>query len=543
MRVAIYCRVSTDEQAKADKTSLELQERECREHAARMRWQVVDVYLEDYTGTTLDRPQLNILLQNARAGKYDVMLCYKVNRMTRDAINGNLLLAQLRDHNVAIAFVLDNIDLNSDTGNIVLQIYFDMAERDRKNILRQLSDGRRGLTQRGVPLQMGPTLYGYQRVRTLTERKHVIDEKEAAVVRRVFAALDAGQSLHAVVKSLNADGYRTKNGKMWVAQSIKRMVAHPAYKGWTVADRWKWVRDGKVASRPKDEWIILDDTGATTPQIVTPELWDRVNARVTQNKGDQTRNRNRFYLLRGRIYCARCENRMYPISPKASYYVCATRKMQYVRKSEARDVPKTCDCPYIPADEMHAAVWEEFSTRLRNPDLLLGYAFQQMQRGPDPRLDADRQTYVTLRGQVRKRMRRVLDRIADEEDDDLYAQLKFDYQKLKGQEIEIESRLAEIDAIILEQEESLAHVRQLVDYLSVVDKSFWDKATDEARYEALEAFDVRIHASDPNVFSLSIWGMPLSGVLGESVTQPEPTSSRWLHNYHSPLVTFYITKV
>jgi DNA invertase Pin-like site-specific DNA recombinase len=135
MRCAIYTRVSTDEQANQEYSSLERQREVCQHYVDIHRedgWHVVAIY-EDagYSGKDLDRPGLQELLDDVRAGKLDIIITYKIDRISRSLRDFYDFWEVLQQHNVKFVSATQNFDTSDSTGMLMLNILLSFAQFER----------------------------------------------------------------------------------------------------------------------------------------------------------------------------------------------------------------------------------------------------------------------------------------------------------------------------------------------------------------------------------------------------------------------------
>lgn len=316
--VAIYARFSSELQRD---TSLDDQVRTCREHAARQGWEVVAVYRDRArTGENMLRPGLQALMEGARAGDFDVVLCEALDRLSRDqadiaAIYKELSFADIALHSLSEGAV-DQLHIGL-KGTMNALFLTDLKRKIRRGLSGRIEAGR---SAGGLP-------YGYEVVHELDDRGEPlrggrrINEAQAAVVRRIHEEYASGASPRAIVHRLNAEGVPGPTGKGWAASSIngnrKRglgILNNEIYAGTLVWNRQRFVKDpatGKRVTRlnPESEWQRQD---VPELRIVPADLWDRVKARQAELTFDHSegaifnRAKRPRYLTTGLIKCGEC---------------------------------------------------------------------------------------------------------------------------------------------------------------------------------------------------------------------------------------------
>lgn len=504
LRCVIYTRVSTDEQAKDGRASLDIQEEECRAFAEAEGWDVVDAYREDYSGSSMDRPELSVLRDRLRADAYDVMICYTVDRWTRTQSDGNALLRELRHHEVGIHFVRGSIDLNEENGEMVLQFYFWQAERERKDILRRTMSGKVARLKDGKPWTATAAAFGYSREPKSYE---FTTNEHALIIERLYREVDSGESLSRLAKTLNAEGVPSpgagrqwKDGRTprWSSAVLSQLLKNPAYKGWATAQRSQIVRrkgTARQVDKATDEWVVIDTTGAAIPPIVSSVLWDRVNAKLTANAGDKARNVERFHLMRGRVICGKCEQRMYPHTyggRQPPTYRCS--HMYRGRGS----------CPGVGSVReafVDTETWAKVKGWLLHPQDHIDEINERESRGPDPRLNADRHAHVLVIKDLQTKLDRIMQRMGEEDDDILYAELRSQHRQYRDRKAAAEEQIADIDDRLAEQSRSCELTRELVAFLERTCDSRTEASLDalsvEQKRDMIEAIEWITIADSP----------------------------------------------
>lgn len=315
----IYCRVSSIGQQ--DNYSLETQETACRKFAEAHGFAVADVVVEVWTGSEFwERPKLNKLRDVIRERKTDAVICYAIDRLSRDIAHLAIFAEECERAGVALHFVTESFD-DSAEGKLIRSVRGYTAEIERQKIKERMARGMRARIASGkLPCGSGK-LYGYTQDRETTAR--TIHPAEAEIVRRIWhEAFDLGLGVCAIAKRLNADGIPTpatgkrvwKDGRIsrWSKSVVLEILKNPAYSGQSYAFRWKNERIGGkriIRERPRSEWVLLPD--ALTPAIISPDLFAAMPERLTARRAnaDGTRTLSKPVLLRGFIFCGRCGRR------------------------------------------------------------------------------------------------------------------------------------------------------------------------------------------------------------------------------------------
>lgn len=213
-KIAIYTRKSNDENLGNNVTSLDSQKSCCRSYINIQQangWQEYPEAFDDpaESGKSLRRPAMQRLLKTIAEGKVDGVIVYKLDRMTRNSKDFHYLLELFERHDVAFISATESIDTKSPQGRLMTAIMVQFAQYDRELDQERskdfhLSRAKKGLWCGGLP----PLGYDSK------EKLLVVNEKEAELVRRMFALYLQHQSTIRVAEELNRLGFRTKSHLM-----------------------------------------------------------------------------------------------------------------------------------------------------------------------------------------------------------------------------------------------------------------------------------------------------------------------------------------
>ncbi|WP_254452494.1 recombinase family protein [Roseicella sp. DB1501] len=349
LRCAVYTRKSTEEGLEKEFNSLDAQRDACEAFVASQRaegWVLVPDHYDDggVSGGTLERPALQRLLRDIQADRVDVVVVYKIDRLSRSLMHFAKLVEVFDAHNVTFVSVTQSFNTTTSMGRLTLNILLSFAQFEREVIRERVQDKIAASKARGMWMG-GPVPLGYE----VHDRKLVVNEDEAARARRAFELFAATGSGVEAVRQLRAEDVLTKTGRPFDKGTLYRLLNNPTYLG-------------EVAHKGK---LYPGEHRAIVPR----ELWDRVHA-ILQESPRVRANQNRRQtpaLLRGLIFGpdrramspthTRRRGRLY------RYYV-----SQAVLKGE------TSDCPVrrLPAAEIEAAVIDQVRALLRQPEVVVG---------------------------------------------------------------------------------------------------------------------------------------------------------------------------
>lgn len=441
-RAAIYCRVSSAGQA--ENYSLPTQEAACRAFAAERGWEVAGVYTDIHTRTELwERPQLSALRESVRKRDVDAVIVYAIDRLSGDPVHLGVVLSEADHADVEVAFVSEPLD-DSPEGQLIRFIRGYAAKVEHAKIKERTMRGRLARVQSGRP-PVGPRpTFGYRwveeedrngkRVKVRLEE----DPDAARIVRRIFAEVAAGGSARAVAQRLTGDGIPTPTGRdRWIGSTIIGILKHPTYTGNATAMRWRKEkvkgRGYVCGTRDAADHIALPDAA---PALVSPEIAAQALRQLGRNKQQAVRrNANpEAFLLRGGIAkCGYCGKGLGAHNSKfGPLYRCNQNNHD------------AHGCPYfsIMAAKLDGIVWEGIRERLLRRDVIA--AELQRLRAHDP-TRGDLVAIERRLGEVERRQRNLMDRLADEDDAELAAMIRADLKARGEEKRRLEEERADLD--------------------------------------------------------------------------------------------------
>ncbi len=338
MRVAVYLRISTDEEHQP--FSLEAQEHRLRAFIeSQPGWTLArQPYVDQMSGAKIERPALQKALRDAALGLYDVLLVYRVDRFARKLGVLVELLEQLEKSGVAFRSATEPIDTSTPTGRMLVQLLGVFAEFERETIIDRVVAGMERKAARGE-WTAGRYPFGYSGA----ERKKgddspnylVVDEDRAPLVPVIFNLYaHKRMGAHAIAAWLNDGGHRTRAGRLWSHTAVLDVLRNRVYVG-EVYFRGCW--------HP-----------APHPPLVDAELFALAGRILAERGEDYSRRASNAsdYLLSGLVTCAKCGRHYtgtaaHGRSATYRYYTCFSRQRYGTR---------TCDADRLPADALDAAV-------------------------------------------------------------------------------------------------------------------------------------------------------------------------------------------
>ncbi len=226
VRCAIYTRVSTDEQAR-EGYSLPAQEERLRAHARSQGWTVYKLYMDDgYSAASRKRPALKRLLSEAAQKRFEVVLVYKIDRLSRSLKDLIDIVAELNESDVGFKSCTELIDTTRPEGRLMFHQFGSIAQYERELIGQRTRFGMMKRLRDGLWNGIPP--YGYR----IADGKLDVEPEEAERVRDVFAwYLHKNMGVVAISRELNRLGIKPRKAARWKGTRIHKMISNPLYTG------------------------------------------------------------------------------------------------------------------------------------------------------------------------------------------------------------------------------------------------------------------------------------------------------------------------
>lgn len=297
-KVVIYVRVSTREQAE-EGYSIGAQLEKLRKYCEIKGWIIVDEYVDGgFSGGSLNRPEMERLINDVKKEKFDMVLVYKLDRLSRSQ-KDTLYLIEDVFHPAGISFtsIQENFDTSTPLGMAMVGILSVFAQLERAQIAERMSLGRDARSQEGLWHGGGFDPIGYDYIKSNGEKgggSLIINEYEAMQIRKIYDMFESGCSIHEIQRFMNSK-YKIKYGNWSSDSSIKSVLETPI-----VCGKIK-TRDGYIDG--KHEAIIDEDR------------FERVQKMLEEKRKGQTASQKnpfkRTSLLGGLLFCGNCGARYY----------------------------------------------------------------------------------------------------------------------------------------------------------------------------------------------------------------------------------------
>lgn len=363
-RCAIYTRKSTDEGLDQEYNSLEAQRDSALAFISSQRhegWIAVNDGYDDggFSGGNTNRPALKRLLADVEDGRIDVVVVYKIDRLSRSLSDFAQMVDLFDAHGVTFVSVTQQFNTTTSMGRLTLNILLSFAQFEREVTGERIRDKISASKAKGMWMGGTPPL-GYD----VRDRKLVVNESEAALVRDIFARYAETGSAAQLVRELQIEGHTTK---VWVAQNGRR-------------------HDGKVIDQQclftmlRNRLYLGEIThkGQSFPgqhePIVSTDLWAAVHAFIDGRKqGPRTRYKKEPALLTGLLYAPDGQRMLPTYTQKKNgkryrYYVPYLEKRQSAGATYDHTRPNIGP---LPALEIETAVLAQVHKALQEPEMII----------------------------------------------------------------------------------------------------------------------------------------------------------------------------
>ncbi|WP_037301969.1 recombinase family protein [Rubritepida flocculans] len=362
LRCAVYTRKSTDEGLDKEFNTLDAQREACEAYVASQRaegWVLVRDRYDDggFSGGTLERPALQRLLADIEQGLVDVIVVYKIDRLSRSLMDFAKLVETFEAHGVTFVSVTQSFNTTTSMGRLTLNILLSFAQFEREVIGERIRDKVAASKARGMWMG-GKVPLGYD----VANRKLVVNEAEAARVRRVFELFVETGSGVETVRRLQAEGITSKSGKLLDKGDVYKALNLRTYIG-EVTHKGNIYRGEHQAIVPRDLWERAHSILQVSPR-----------SRAAQNR------QHAPALLKGLIYGVdgRALSPTYCVKKGRQYRYYVAQAVLRNADSQGSDIVRR-----VSAAEIEAAVVDQVRALLRQPEVVVGTWLAARAEAPD----------------------------------------------------------------------------------------------------------------------------------------------------------------
>lgn len=363
-RCAVYCRVSSDERLDQSFNSIDAQREAGLAYISSQRaegWVAVSDTYEDpgFSGGNMARPGLKRLLQDIQAGLIDIVVVYKIDRLSRSLADFARMVDVFDQHQASFSSVTQQINSATSMGRLMLNVLLSFAQFEREVTGERIRDKIAASKRKGLWMG-GPVPLGYR----VHERQLLIDEAQATTVRWIFKRYVESESTTQMVKELRERGMTSKTGKPFAKTALYKILHNRVYLG---------------EIKHKGEHFA-----GAHEALISQELWDQAHALMARDMRNRVRpdfndSVKSQYLLRGMLFSEDGDLYLPMTARKANGKI----YRYYVLNRKANSGATVCDTPNQAANVVEPAVIDQVLSVLRSGAMVSQYWAQIQKLNPD----------------------------------------------------------------------------------------------------------------------------------------------------------------
>ncbi len=372
IRVAAYCRVSTDSDEQATSYDIQI------EHYTNFiqknpEWELAGIFADDgITGTnTKKREEFNRMIDECMDGNVDMIITKSISRFARNTLDCLKYIRQLKDKNIAVFFEKENINTMDSKGEVMLTIMASLAQQESQSLSQNVKMGIQYRYQQGEIQVNHNRFLGY----TKNENKQlVIDPEGAEIVKRIFREYLEGASLLQIARGLEADGILTAASKAkWRPETLKKILQNEKYIGDALLQKTYTV-DFLSKKRVKNNGIVPQYYVENSHEPIIPrDLYMQVQeemvrrASIQSGKGGKKRVYSSKYALSSIVYCGQCGD----IYRRVHWNNRGYKSIVWRCVSRLEEKESDCSSPTINEEKLQTAVVKAINELLANKEPFL----------------------------------------------------------------------------------------------------------------------------------------------------------------------------
>lgn len=372
LRVAAYCRVSTDSEEQA--SSYEVQIEHYTSYInGNPEWELAGIYADDgISGTnTKKREEFNRMIEDCMAGKIDMIITKSISRFARNTLDCLKYIRQLKDKYIPVYFEKENINTMDSKGEIMLTIMASLAQQESQSLSQNVKLGIQYRYQQGEVQVNHNRFLGYTKDEN---KKLVIVPEEAEVIKRIYREYLEGESLLQIGRGLEADGIMTAAKKpKWRPETIKKILQNEKYIGDALLQKTYTV-DFLSKKRVVNNGIVTQYYIENNHEPIIPrDLYMQVQeemvrrANIRSGKGGKKRVYSSKYALSSIVYCGECGD----IYRRVHWNNRGCRSIVWRCVDRLEEKGSNCNSPTIKEEVLQQAVVDAINQILSSKDAFL----------------------------------------------------------------------------------------------------------------------------------------------------------------------------
>ncbi|HFU4493885.1 TPA: recombinase family protein [Streptococcus suis] len=372
LKVAAYCRVSTDSDEQATSYGAQV------EHYTNFiqkndEWEFAGIFSDDgISGTnTKKREEFNRMIEECMAGHIDMIITKSISRFARNTLDCLKYIRQLKEKNIPVFFEKENINTMESKGEVFLTIMASLAQQESESLSKNVKLGLQFRYQNGEVQVNHNRFMGY----TKDDKGHlVIEPEEAEIVKRIYLEYLQGASLKQIGEGLQEDGILTAAGKAkWRPETIKKILSNEKYIGDALLQKTYTV-DVLTKKRVKNngivpQYYVENSHDPIIPRDLYMQVQEEMLRRANLHSGDNRKKRvySSKYALSSIVYCPKCGD----IYRRIAWNNRGKHSIVWRCVSRVEHGPSCCDAPTVQETDLQNAVVKAINLALGGKNEML----------------------------------------------------------------------------------------------------------------------------------------------------------------------------
>ena len=497
LRVAAYCRVSTDseEQINSYKNQLAFYTEKINSKA---EWKFAGVYADEgITGTSMKhREDFKRMLRACREGRIDLILCKSVSRFGRNSVDVLRTIRALRERGIGVVFEKEAVDTRTMNSELILAFHSAFSQSESESIRENVSRGLRMAYEQGT-IAIGPNLYGFRKSQ---DGGVEIDEEQAAVVRQIAQWFLDGDSLHTIVDKLAQHHIPSPKGKdIWGTPTIRSILSNEKYKGDVLLQ--KTYKPSLFSDRAvqNDGDLPKYYVEGVLPRILEPKVFDLVQEELAKRNAKRPTSEKaktpfgRYsgkYALSTLVVCGQCG----ALYRRVTWYRKGEKKIVWRCGARLDNKVNCTQSPTLEEPALQSAVMEAISQQYLHKGETIEVTMQSIRSVLTPETADSEYAIRTKINELQKERKALLTKALAENDDGKY---DFQFLRIKNELEQLQAQLEGVQAAQKSQtvdEARMADISALLERFRESDLPFDNvlvrKVVDTVRVESAEKLEV-----------------------------------------------------
>lgn len=372
LKVAAYCRVSTDSEEQA--SSYEVQVAHYTQFIQKNpEWELAGIYADDgITGTnTKKREEFNRMIQDCMDGNIDMIITKSISRFARNTLDCLKYIRELKEKNIPVFFEKENINTMDSKGEVLLTIMASLAQQESQSLSQNIKLGLQYRFQNGEVRVNHSRFLGYTKDE---EGNLIIEPAEAEVVKRIYREYLEGASLLQIGRGLEADGILTGAGKTkWRPETLKKILQNEKYIGDALLQKTYTIdflsKKRVVNNGIVPQYYVENSHEPIIPRGIFMQVQEELVRRANLYTGKNGKKRvySSKYALSSIVYCSECGE----IYRRVHWNNRGCRSIVWRCVSRLEEKGSDCTSPTVNEEVLQAAVVKAINELLASKDTFL----------------------------------------------------------------------------------------------------------------------------------------------------------------------------